>query len=110
YIDKLERLFVEHGVTSDRNKINASLRYLPHLEARVWKSTNAFTDATKSWAEFKEEVIKLYPSAAIEGQTTRGDLEALVRARAASVITSRAELGEYNRRFKVLADDLLQKH
>ncbi|EIN11612.1 hypothetical protein PUNSTDRAFT_63034 [Punctularia strigosozonata HHB-11173 SS5] len=110
YLDELERLFSEHGITGEREMINASLRYLPYNESRVWKLVGAFTDQTKTWAEFKEEVIKLYPGAAIEGQTTRGDLEALVTARAASVIATRAELGEYNRRFKVLADDLLRKH
>ncbi|EIN06122.1 hypothetical protein PUNSTDRAFT_73659, partial [Punctularia strigosozonata HHB-11173 SS5] len=110
YLDELERLFSEHGVTGEREKVNASLRYLPHLETRVWKSVGAFTDLTKTWDEFKAEVIKLYPGSSIEGQTTRGDLETLVNARAASPILTRAELGEYNRRFKVLADDLLKKH
>ncbi|EIN13452.1 hypothetical protein PUNSTDRAFT_58018, partial [Punctularia strigosozonata HHB-11173 SS5] len=110
YIDELERLFVEHGVTDNRDKVNASLRYLPHLETRVWKSVKAYKDQTKTWDEFKADVIKLYPGSAMEGQTTRGDLDTLVKARAASPITTRAELGAFNRQFKVLADDLLEKH
>ncbi|EIN06009.1 hypothetical protein PUNSTDRAFT_16500, partial [Punctularia strigosozonata HHB-11173 SS5] len=110
YINELEWLFGEHGVTGNHNKINASLCYLPHLETHVWKSIESYSGATKSWAEFKDEVIKLYPGAAIEGQTTRDNLKALIQACATSVITSCAELGEYNRQFKVLADDLLQKH
>jgi hypothetical protein len=109
YIDELERLFSEHGVTNDRDKINASLRYLPHYEMRVWKSFKAFTDTTKTWQQFKDEVISFYPGAAIEGLSTRSDLEAIVSNRAAAPIDTRAELGEYTRRFKVLATDLLQK-
>jgi hypothetical protein len=110
YIDELERLFEEHGVTGDRDKINASVRYLPHDETRIWKSAEAFSNETKTWAQFKNEVIKEYPGAAIEGLTTRGDLDALVEARAMSPITTRIQLGEYTRRFKVLASDLLRRH
>jgi hypothetical protein len=110
YIEELERLFEEHGVASERDKINASIRYLPHDETRIWKSAEAFTDEAKTWADFKSEVIKEYPGAAIEGLTTRGDLDALVDARTMSPITTRAQLGEYTRRFKVLASDLHSRH
>ncbi|EIN06902.1 hypothetical protein PUNSTDRAFT_15962, partial [Punctularia strigosozonata HHB-11173 SS5] len=110
YLEELERLFTEHGVTDERQKVDLAIRYLPYDEARVWRSTDSYTDATKSYADFKAEITALYPGTALEGQATRADIEALVSARASAPIRTRIELGEYNRRFKVLADDLRKKH
>ncbi|EIN13159.1 hypothetical protein PUNSTDRAFT_59508 [Punctularia strigosozonata HHB-11173 SS5] len=110
YLEELERLFTEHNITDERQKIDHAIRYLPYDEARIWRSAEAFTDVTKSYADFRKEITDLYPGTALEGQATRADIESLVSARAATPIRTRTELGEYNRRFKVIADDLRKKH
>jgi hypothetical protein len=107
YIDALEWHFAEHGVTDDCEKIKATLRY---LETRVEKSFSAYITRAKTWDDFKDELIELHPDAAEEEEATLADLESLVKARAASPITTLDELGKYQRQFKVLAHDLLRKH
>lgn len=85
------------------------LRYLDPQSLRFWRTLKSYKDTTKTWDEFKTEVLSHYPGALEEEETTTEDLEKVVLAYRKSGITNRKKLGMYHRDFSVVSD-YLEEH
>jgi hypothetical protein len=63
FIDLMEDLWREYGVTDDQKKKTMIGKYADRESEEEWIAFDTF-DATHSWEEFKEELIENYPEAA----------------------------------------------
>ncbi len=61
YFSALKALFDRHAITMNKDCKLGSLKYLTIFTERLWKATKAFANQTKTYDEYKAEVLKLYP-------------------------------------------------
>ncbi len=109
YFDDLESLFLKHSVSDNQEKKQAAVNYLSVAEERVWKTADAFDDPSRSYKDFKAEVIALYPEAEVALQHSLADLEKLSANQACTLISSKLEFGKYYQRFMVVSHSLISK-
>ena len=74
---------------------------------QLWKTTEAWLDQTRSYEDFKTEVLKLYPGALGSRSHTLQELEWTVGRYACNGIQSTAELGEYYRQYLLISRYLI---
>ena len=74
---------------------------------QLWKTTEAWLDQTRSYEDFKTEVLKLYPGALGSRSHTLQELEWTVGRYARNGIQSTAELGEYYRQYLLISRYLI---
>ncbi|KAH9025616.1 hypothetical protein EDB84DRAFT_1564013 [Lactarius hengduanensis] len=110
YFAEVEALFVRHTVTTDQDKKTGTLKYLTTAATeRVFRTSDALTDAAKTYDEYKAEIYKLYPGSSDDIHTIL-HLDTLVGQRARIGIISELELGDYYRQFKVISKYLISKN
>ena len=96
YFSEVESLFTRHVVTTEEDKKNGTLKYLTTASTeRIWKLSDALTDPTKTYEEYKKEIHKLYPGSTNNVFTVQ-HLDMLVRLRTCIGIISALELGDYH--------------
>ena len=96
----LERYFLDlkallkcKGVTDKKDHKDAATRYLDIQTEQLWKSTKAWGDPTKTLADLKEEVFKLYPRSLTDQAFTLQDLDLLSGQYSLTGIWSDIDLG-----------------
>ncbi len=110
YFSEVESLFTRHAVTTKEDKKNGTLKYLTTASTeRIWKLSDALTDPTKTYKEYKKEIHKLYPGSTNNVFTVQ-HLDMLVRLRTCIGIISALELGDYHCQFKVISKYLIGKN
>ena len=110
YFSDLQALFDRHTVTDQQERKQAALKYLKIRTESLWKTTDAWTDQTKTYDEFKTEVFKLYPGAIGDWTYTMQDLDAVIGHYACIGIVTAADLGEYYRKFLLISQYLISKN
>ncbi|ETW82684.1 hypothetical protein HETIRDRAFT_450470 [Heterobasidion irregulare TC 32-1] len=75
----------------------------------LWESLTTFTDATKTFKEFCEEVYRLYSRSEEERKWLVSDMDKLVGETSRVGILSLSELGNYHRQFLAITVFLLSK-
>ncbi|KAI0739811.1 hypothetical protein C8Q80DRAFT_1079889, partial [Daedaleopsis nitida] len=60
YFDNLERLFGMHSIIASVVKKLAAIDYPPATVAKQWKSLPKYSDVSKTYDDFKEEVLSFY--------------------------------------------------
>jgi hypothetical protein len=59
---ELEALYDRHMVTTDLHKKQGALKYLATAALeRMWRASDTFMDAAKTYEDFKKEIHKYYP-------------------------------------------------
>ena len=86
------------------------LKYLKVQTENLWKTAEAWSDATKTYNEFKNEVLKLYPGTMSDRTYTVQDLDLAISHYARISIISSADLGKYHRRFLLISQYLISKN
>ena len=110
YFADLETLLDRHTVNADQEKKQAALKYLKIRTENLWKTTEAWTDPTKTYDEFKAEVFKLYPGSSSDRTYTMQDLDLIIGHYARIGILTSTDLGEYYRRFLLISRYLISKN
>ena len=110
YFTDLEDLFARHAIADLQERKQAAVRYLKCSTERLWKTADAWANATKTYDEFKAEILKLYPGSTNDRTFTMQDLDALIGQYARTGIRSAAELGEYHRQFLLISRYLVSKN
>ena len=109
YFEDLEVLFVRHRVSDDAEKKRAATRY-PSIEVeRLWQCARAFSDPARTYEDFKEEVIRMYPEISRDRMHTLADLEEAVGQAARKDIRSEEDLGAYYRHFLRISRYLIDR-
>jgi hypothetical protein len=99
YFADLDLLFLRHQVSDDSEKKRAAVNYPAIAVERLWKSALSFADTTSSYADFKAEVIQMYPEASPVQQYTISGLQQLVSDYSCAPIRSEQELSRYYQDF-----------
>src|ERR1700677_4005519 len=71
YFTDLQALLSRHSITDADQCKRAAIKYVSVTTGRLWKSTAAWADTTQSYADFRSEVFRLYPSTACYARTSR---------------------------------------
>ena len=95
YFTDLEMLLDCFAVTDNQDWKQGLLRYLKIRTESLWKTTEAWTNQTKTYNKFKAEVAKLYPGSSNDRTYTMQDLNMVIGQYARIGIQSSMELGEY---------------
>ncbi|KZV59476.1 hypothetical protein PENSPDRAFT_595385 [Peniophora sp. CONT] len=104
-----EYLCKQCGITDDKEMKEHATRLAPISEVDEWEELPEFSEATKTFADFKKAVTKLYPGANEESMYDLQDLDQLVGARARLGMRSLLEYNEFERKFNHIAK-YLEKH
>src|ERR1700679_63088 len=109
YFTDLQALLSRHSVTDADQCKRAAIKYVSVTTGRLWKSTAAWADTTQSYADFRSEVFRLYPSTASDETYRVWDLDLAITHSARTGIHTMADLGEYYRRFLAISQYLIGK-
>ena len=110
YFTELEFLMNRHNIIDEGDRKRAAIRYLKVRTEMLWKSTTAWKDLTRTYTEFKAEVILLYPGAAGDRTYTIQDLDILIGHYARNGIMNGLELGDFYRQFLLITRYLIDKN
>lgn len=110
YFEELQALFDRHNVVDNGDRKLAAVKYLKIRTLSLWKTTSAWADPTKTYDEFKTEIISLYPGATSDRTYTIQDLDLVIGHYARAGILTGADLGEYYRRFLLISRYLISKN
>jgi hypothetical protein len=109
YFEDLQLLFDRYGVANDNDKKQAAIKYLKIQTKNLWKTTDSWTDNTKTYDQFKDEIITLYPGATGDQTYMIQDLDLVIGHYAQTGILSSVDLEEYHRRFILISRYLIGK-
>ena len=77
---------MRHAIADLQERKQAAVKYLRYQTERLWKTTDAWADATKTYEEFKAEFSKLYPGSTSDRTFTMQDMDALSRTDSACLV------------------------
>ncbi|KAJ7177321.1 hypothetical protein C8R43DRAFT_1118325 [Mycena crocata] len=109
YFQDLQYLFTRANVTDSTEKKQHSTRFLTVEDQAVWETLEQFTDAAKSFDEFKTAVLSLYPGTDPDRTHSLADLNSLIEEYAHVGIHSKADFSEFYRQFLVISKYLVDK-
>ena len=108
YFEDVELLCEDAQLFADEDRIRWAVHYARCEDAKLWSSLPSHAGA--DWSTFKAEVMHFYPGAEEDDRKyLRADLDRLVEVQAAGSMTSRRDLGEYIRKFTLIASFLEKK-
>ena len=108
YFEDVELLCKDVQLFADEDRIQWAVRYACCEDAELWSTLPSRAGA--DWSAFKAEVTRFYPG--VEEDDRRflcTDLARLVEVQAAGTMTSCRDLGEYVRKFTLIASFLEKK-
>lgn len=92
------------GIDEDSDKMKKTiLGYLDAKTMKFWQSLDTFNDDTKTWEEFKTEILDYYPSTTETDKVTTEELVRVVETFQKKKISKTQELAEYHQEFAVVA-------
>src|SRR6266404_8295750 len=109
YFEDLELLFQKHSISDNAEKKKATVNYTSVTVERLWKYVPTFSNPMRSYEDFKEEIVKMYPEAIAARQPSFVDLEQLISHCIHTPISSVLELGKFYREFLGTSLDLMVK-
>ena len=109
YFADLEVLFTSCQIAADLEKKQAVAHYTDIDTSELIESQIEYSDPTKTYADLKAALLKLYPGAEEERKYTNKDLEALISIWSQRGIHSASDLGSYHRDFLTITRFLISK-
>ncbi|KAJ8083330.1 hypothetical protein PM082_009202 [Marasmius tenuissimus] len=98
------------GIIADHPTMKKEcLRYVNAETIRFWRSLATFKDDTKTWSEYKTEVLSNYPDAMQSTEVTMDELKKVVEDHSKTGITSVKSLAKYHRSFSTVASSLMDQ-
>ena len=108
YFEDVELLCEDAQLFADEDRIRWAICYARCEDAELWSTLPSRAGA--DWCAFKAEVTRFYPGAEEDDRKyLRADLDRLVEVQAAGSMTSHRDLGEYVRKFMLIASFLEKK-
>ncbi|KIK52173.1 hypothetical protein GYMLUDRAFT_251425 [Collybiopsis luxurians FD-317 M1] len=98
-------------IDKDHSKMKTeALHYIDMEARRFWKTLPSFQNTTKTWEDFKKEVISNYPDAKEEPNYNLEDLKKVVTSYSKSSISSLKEMANFHRKFNTVVYRLLDEN
>ena len=107
FFQNLENWFQRAGITDDKDKKATALWYVNIEIANAWEMLDIFTQGISLYAQWKTEVIKLYPGADEAKKFTWPELETFVQRWHAQGIKNIGDWSEFYREFRTSAQWLI---
>ncbi len=112
FFTQLESLFVRSTVALDAEKKKYASTYVDGDTAETWEALEEYTDATKTYIDFKDKLLELYHQVTLKWILT--DVDRLVGERQRIGIRSLQELSEFHLKYNAVStylinNDLLSK-
>ncbi|ETW75013.1 hypothetical protein HETIRDRAFT_164801 [Heterobasidion irregulare TC 32-1] len=109
YFADLDFHFVRSVVEDEQERKKHACQFPDVDTCELWESLTTFTDTTKTFKEFCEEVYRLYSGLEEERKWSVSDMDKLVGKMSRVGILSLSKLGNYHRRFLAITVFLLSK-
>ncbi|KAF7336287.1 hypothetical protein MVEN_02177000 [Mycena venus] len=109
YFTDLEFLLDRATVTDNTERKKHATRFLSVEDQETWEALPSFSDATKSYTDFKAAALKLYAGNDEERRFSLSDLDALIGQYARTGILSKEDLTSFYRRFLRITTYLVNK-
>ncbi|KAJ3810458.1 hypothetical protein F5876DRAFT_76765 [Lentinula aff. lateritia] len=107
FFEEFERIAKAAGIRDDDEQMKKSvLGYLDTKTMCLWKALDTFDDITKTWEEFKSEILEYYPGALGTAEVATEELLRVVETFQKKGISTTLDLAEYHREFTVVAKAL----
>ncbi|KAJ3980075.1 hypothetical protein F5890DRAFT_1568999 [Lentinula detonsa] len=107
FFDEYEKAATAAGLDADDvEKKRGALRYTDAETTRFWRSLPTYVDSTKTWAQFKTEVLDNYPEALLPTVATIEDLKKVIEAHTKAGISNSLDLAKYHRSFHAVSSSL----
>ncbi|KAI0652608.1 hypothetical protein C8Q79DRAFT_891833, partial [Trametes meyenii] len=107
FFDDLDYCFEQANLVDDGLCKNHAVRYAPDSEKTIWRAFPEFTDATKTFEDFKKAVKTEYVGEDGVGLFSRRDLDLHVEATARTGVNAVSDFNVYSRRFRDIASFLV---
>jgi hypothetical protein len=110
YFSELDNLLALKGITTDAEKKQGALKYLvTTVLKRMWKACETYSDVTKTYEDFKDQIYEFYPGS-LDNASTVHQLDSLIGECARLGIKDTTELGEFHFQFRTIAKFLISKN
>ncbi|KAJ7499381.1 hypothetical protein FB451DRAFT_1428986 [Mycena latifolia] len=109
YFTDLEYLFTRAAITDNAEKKGHATQFLAVDDQETWEALPTFTDATKTYEEFKVDVLKLYSGNDEEHRFGLNELDALIGHYSRTGIYSKEDLTTFYRQFLHITTYLISK-
>ncbi|KAJ3926961.1 MAG: hypothetical protein NXY57DRAFT_965970 [Lentinula lateritia] len=107
FFEEFERIAKAAGIRENDEQMKKSvLGYLDAKTMHLWKALDTFDDITKTWEEFKLEILEYYPGALGTAEVATEELLRVVETFQKKGISTTLDLTEYHREFTVVAKAL----
>ena len=110
YFSDLEFLFGRSAVTDNTEKKGHATRFLSVEDQEVWETIGSFSDATKSYDDFKRDILRLYAGNNEDRRYAISDLDALIGEYSRVGILSMEDLTTFYRQFLRITTYLISKN
>ncbi len=98
YISDIEGLFTHHSINANADKKKWFIYYPGLVISEFWESLPEYSDAAKTYENFKDAVIAQYPDASTTRKYERHDLERVI-GKYVREVDNLADLGAFYREF-----------
>ncbi|KAK1218941.1 hypothetical protein PQX77_018348 [Marasmius sp. AFHP31] len=110
FFDEFQDVATKAGILNDDGSMKKEcLRYVDSDTMHFWRSLGSFKDNTKTWKDFKTEVLTNYPDALQTAEVTLEELKKVISEHAKLGITLPKALAKYHRSFSTIASSLMDQ-
>ena len=109
FFEELEYLFTRADLKDETEKKKHVLRYVDFDIEQIWKTFPEFSDATKTYANFKAAILIHYPDASGDYVYSLRDMDLLIGERQRLGISNTVDLADYHLKFLAITSWLIQK-
>ena len=110
YFEDLEVLFTRSAITDVGDRKRYARMYVPMQVAEMWEMLSEYSDPQKSFNDFRDAVLKLYPDTDSDRRFTRDDLHNLVLGAFRNGISSRSDWSSFYRQYYTISTYLIQRN
>jgi len=109
FFEELEYLFDRAALTKEEEKKKHVLRYVEFEVEQIWKNFSEYTDATKTYKDFKSAILVHYPDASGDYVYSLRDMDLLTGERQRLGISNTLDLADYHLKFLSITSWLIEK-
>ena len=109
FFEELEYLFTRADLKDETEKKKHVLRYVDFDIEQIWKTFPEFSDATKTYLNFKTAILVHYPDASGDYVYSLRDMDLLIGERQRLGISNTVDLADYHLKFLAITSWLIQK-
>ena len=109
FFEELEYLFDRATLVDESEKKKHVLRYVEFEVEQLWKTFTEYTDATKTYQDFKSAILIHYPDASGDYVYSLRDMDLLIGERQRLGISNMNDLADFHLQFLSITSWLIEK-